>query len=150
MKISEKSTVVLIAAVLGIIVSPAIAFSDTNITMTSYEKTKSMDSVSENTQSETKIDYVMIPNGNALHGQTDFFIPANLGIKTGTTVIWQNFDNYDHIVYGQDEDGTPTGALSSNVLKTGDTFEHKFNDPGKYNYHCALHPWRTGIITVGE
>lgn len=104
----------------------------------------------ESTTSENKIAYVIIPNGNNLQGNTGLYIPQNLEIKSGTTVIWVNADNYGHTVQSQDQDGKPTGSFNSNVLKTGDTFTHKFNELGEYPYYCTLHPWRTGSVTVGN
>ena len=94
------------------------------------------------------IEYVIIPNGNSLLGNVGFYIPLNLGITTGTTVVWQNDDSDVHTVQSQDEDGKPSGDFNSNVLQTSDTFEHKFTDTGEYPYYCTLHPWRVGVVTV--
>jgi len=94
------------------------------------------------------IEYVIIPNGNSLLGNVGFYIPLNLGITSGTTVVWQNDDTDGHTVQSQDEVGKPSGLFNSNVLQTSDTFEHKFTDTGEYHYYCTLHPWRVGVITV--
>jgi len=102
----------------------------------------------ETTDQKSKVDYVIIPNGNNLLGNIGYYIPLNLNIKTGTTVVWQNDDANGHTVQSQDNDGNPTSDFNSNILQTSDTFEHKFEEVGEFTYYCTIHPWRVGIITV--
>lgn len=91
---------------------------------------------------------VLIPNGNSALANTGFFLPLNLEVVRGTTVIWQNEDNIGHTVQSQDNKGNIISMFNSNVLKTGDTFSYKFDKPGVYHYFCTIHPWRIGIVTV--
>ena len=91
---------------------------------------------------------VLIPNGNSALANTGFFLPLNLEIIRGTTVIWQNDDNIGHTVQSQDNKGNVISMFNSNILKTGDTFSYKFDKPGVYHYFCTIHPWRIGIVTV--
>jgi len=96
----------------------------------------------------SNIEYVLIPNGNSATANTGFFVPLNLEIIRGTTVIWQNEDNIGHTVQSQDAQGNIIPVFNSPVLKTGDTFTYKFDKPGVYHYFCTIHPWRIGIVTV--
>ena len=91
---------------------------------------------------------VLIPNGNSALANTGFFLPLNLEVIRGTTVIWQNEDNIGHTIQSQDNKGNAISMFNSNVLKTGDTFSYKFNKPGVYHYYCTIHPWRIGVVTV--
>ncbi|TSA18529.1 MAG: hypothetical protein D4R72_01875 [Nitrosopumilales archaeon] len=91
---------------------------------------------------------VLIPNGNSALANTGFFLPLNLEVVRGTTVIWQNEDNIGHTIQSQDNKGNIISMFNSNVLKTGDTFSYKFDKPGMYHYFCTIHPWRIGIVTV--
>jgi plastocyanin len=91
---------------------------------------------------------VLIPNGNSALANTGFFLPLNLEVIRGTTVIWQNEDNIGHTVQSQDNKGNIVSMFNSNVIKTGDTFSYKFDKPGVYHYFCTIHPWRIGIVTV--
>ena len=99
-------------------------------------------------EEKNTIDYVTIPNGNSLQGNTGYYVPINLVIEPSTTVVWQNEDSNAHTVQSQDDDGKPSGIFNSNVLQTSDTFEHKFSDTGEYHYYCTIHPWRVGVVTV--
>ena len=91
---------------------------------------------------------VLIPNGNFDIANTGFYIPLNLEVSTGTTVIWVNDDSVPHTIQSQDEKGAIIGLFNSAPLMTGETFEHTFNESGVYSYYCSLHPWRVGIVTV--
>ena len=96
----------------------------------------------------SNIEHVLIPNGNSAQANTGFFIPLNLEIIRGTTVIWQNEDNIGHTVQSQDAQGNIIPLFNSPVLTTGDTFTYKFDKPGVYHYFCSIHPWRIGVVTV--
>ncbi|VVC05931.1 Uncharacterised protein [uncultured archaeon] len=91
---------------------------------------------------------VLIPNGNSALANTGFFLPLNLEVIRGTTVVWQNEDNIGQTVQSQDNKGNIISLFNSNVLQTGDTFSYKFDEPGVYHYFCTIHPWRIGIVTV--
>lgn len=91
---------------------------------------------------------VLIPNGNAEQSNTGFYIPLNLEVPIGTTVVWVNDDNVGHTVQSADDDGNPLGIFNSDLLQTGQRFAHKFDESGVYNYYCTIHPWRVGVITV--
>ena len=94
------------------------------------------------------IENVIIPNGNSLQSNSGFYIPINLQVKSGTTVMWKNEDNFGHTVQSQDEEGKIIPLFNSGIIRTGESFEHKFTEPGEYHYFCSVHPWRVGVITV--
>ncbi len=91
---------------------------------------------------------VILPNGNSDMGNVGFYIPLNLEVTKGTTVIWLNDDVLGHTIQSQDSEGNVIGLFNSDVLETGDRFANKFEEEGVYNYFCTLHPWRVGVITV--
>lgn len=91
---------------------------------------------------------VIIPNGNSEVANVGFYIPLNLEIQSGTTVVWINDDNIQHTIVSQDEKGNVVSLFNSKALKTGERFAHKFEEPGAYHYFCTIHPWRVGVVTV--
>lgn len=91
---------------------------------------------------------ITIPNGNAEQSNTGFFIPLNLQVAVGTTVVWINDDNVMHTIQSQNDAGEPTGLFNSDVLTTGERFAFKFEESGTYNYYCTLHPWRVGQVSI--
>jgi len=72
------------------------------------------------------------------------FTPANVTIQAGTTVRWENFDPFTHTVSSV----TPVGLFDSGALGHGDSFLFQFTKPGIYSYHCTIHSFMTGTVTV--
>jgi len=72
------------------------------------------------------------------------FSPATLNVKTGTTVIWVNQDATVHTVTSDNG-----GFASSENLGQGATYAFKFTTAGAYPYHCSIHTFMKGTITVG-
>ena len=91
---------------------------------------------------------ILIPNGNSAEASTGFYLPLNLEIIRGTTVTWQNQDSLQHDIQSIDSHGNIIPVFNSGLLKTGDTFSYKFDNPGVYHYFCTIHPWRIGTVTV--
>ena len=57
----------------------------------------------------------------------------DLTIDAGSTVIWTNRDPVDHDVASMD------GAWASTVLKPGESYQRRFDQPGVVRYVCTLH-----------
>ena len=68
------------------------------------------------------------------------FSPASISINAGDTITWTNHDSVPHQIAGN--------SFGSSPLSNGQSYSFKFNSAGTYNYHCAIHPSMTGIITV--
>lgn len=72
------------------------------------------------------------------------YSPDNLTLVIGVnnTVTWTNNDSSIHTVTAND------GSFDSGYLNPGDSFTHTFTTAGVYEYHCQLHPWMVGYVTV--
>jgi plastocyanin len=74
---------------------------------------------------------------------SDFqFSPASMQVAQGTTVTWTNNGPTNHT------STSDTGVWDSGVLPAGKSFSFKFNSPGTFAYHCAIHPNMKATITV--
>lgn len=71
------------------------------------------------------------------------FEPAAVNVKAGETVTWRNDANMPHTVSARGEGGPKSATLGS-----GQAFSHTFDEPGTYEYYCALHPGMTGKVVV--
>ena len=86
------------------------------------------------------------PNGSNIITIKDFaFSPANLTIKTGTTVTWMNQDGAVHQI---DSDSKTPVDFTSDSLVNGESFSFTFTQPGTYTYHCVYHAPMKGTIIV--
>ncbi len=73
------------------------------------------------------------------------FIPAQVTIKAGQTVRWQNQEKRQyHSVWfealGEEE--------PEDYLFPDDSYQRKFDQPGNYPYRCGPHPKMLGSIHV--
>ena len=74
------------------------------------------------------------------------FDPADVTVKAGTTVKWTNTDDLPHTVT---KDGGPGADFDSgNLNPGGGEFEQTFDEPGKVDYVCTIHPGQAGSVTV--
>ncbi|MFA5931029.1 MAG: plastocyanin/azurin family copper-binding protein [archaeon] len=71
------------------------------------------------------------------------YYPAELTIKKGDTVAWQNYDSSQHTVTS--DIGT---ELDSGLRAKGSVYQHTFNTIGEYAYHCTSHPSMKAKIIV--
>jgi amicyanin len=72
------------------------------------------------------------------------FEPAELSVKSGTTVTWINEDDIPHTVVATNK------AFRSKALDTDDKFSFTFTAPGSYEYFCSLHPHMKAMVVVSE
>ena len=70
------------------------------------------------------------------------FSPTPLTVKVGATVTWVNHDDMPHSVV------FPKLKLKSLAMDTDESFSHKFDQPGTYDYVCGLHPHMHGQVVV--
>jgi plastocyanin len=71
------------------------------------------------------------------------FLPATLTISVGTAVIWTNDTVVLHTVTSD------TGVFHTpSPLNSNQTFQVLFTKPGTFPYHCEIHPYMVGTITV--
>jgi len=73
------------------------------------------------------------------------FSPASLTVKAGSTVTWTNNDATTHTVTG--DTGT---TLNSGNLAPSQTYSKTFTTQGTFGYHCSIHPFMTGTVTVTQ
>ena len=72
------------------------------------------------------------------------FNPPNISVAPGTTVTWVNNDTVPHTTTADD------GTWDSETLQPGQSFSFTFSSAGTFPYHCEIHPFMTGTVTVGE
>ncbi len=70
------------------------------------------------------------------------FGPPEIRIRAGDTVRWVNEDPVAHTVTADD------GTFDSDLLENGEGFSRRFDDPGRYPYHCTPHPFMSGVVVV--
>jgi plastocyanin len=75
-------------------------------------------------------------------GSAYAFSPASLTIKHGVALTVTNTTAAPHTVTADN------GAFDSGTVNPGSTTTMMFSNPGSYPFHCAIHTYMTGTITV--
>ena len=70
------------------------------------------------------------------------FTPAEITIAPGESVTWTNDDGAPHGLAYHD------GAKGTDLMLPGATFSRRFDQPGTYDYNCAVHPYMIGRVVV--
>jgi len=70
------------------------------------------------------------------------FTPDAVTIPAGAAVTWTNRTDAPRTVTSD------TGAFESGRLAENQTFRFTFTTPGTYAYHCSIHPYMHGTVTV--
>ena len=70
------------------------------------------------------------------------FDPPQISLSAGRTVSWINDDSIQHTVTSDE------GLFDSGPRSPGDTFDNTFDSTGEFGYHCAIHPFMTGVVIV--
>ena len=77
--------------------------------------------------------------------QFNQFVPTEIAVAAGTTVVWLNEDYASgefHDVIADDR------SFVSDVFGPGSSFSVLFEFPGTYTYYCSLHVGMNGTVVV--
>jgi plastocyanin len=105
-----------------------------------------------NASPETFAPYVVrIPPGAAAN-DTIHFYPQEINIPSETMIAWVNGDPaVKHTVTsGSPGDEDSGEAFNSGALPYPSFFQYKFDEAGEFPYHCSMHPFLTGIVSVND
>jgi nitrite reductase (NO-forming) len=93
---------------------------------------------------------VSIAAGSSNPSATEFFVPTEISVPSGTTVTWTNDDSTIHTVVEGGPQGGAAGepAFDSSIIAPKGTWDHTFDTAGEFDYYCSLHPFMTGKVTV--
>jgi amicyanin len=68
--------------------------------------------------------------------------PDAITIHAGDSVVWTNNEVMPHTVTFKDH------SPSSRLMQRGQTFTRVFDQPGTYEYFCAIHPKMVARVVV--
>lgn len=80
--------------------------------------------------------------GSAATIQNFAFQPATINAKAGQKVTWTNDDSTTHTVTADN------GSFDSGDLSPGKSFSSTLAKSGTIKYHCSIHPFMHGTVSV--
>ncbi|WP_297440868.1 protease inhibitor Kazal-type [Nitrosopumilus sp.] len=107
--------------------------------------------VKEYTTSKLPSRLVSIPAGTSVPGCEDVdkcYDPSTVIIFKGGEIIWRNDDSSAHTVSSGNIVNGPDNLFDSGLILSDETFSHKFEKVGKYDYFCMIHPWAKASVIV--
>ena len=76
------------------------------------------------------------------------YVPHEATTDKGGEVKWTNNDETIHTVTSGKAGDDHGGHDFDVIVEPGQTFQHKFEKAGSFPYHCKIHKWMEGTITV--
>lgn len=91
------------------------------------------------------------PTTNEVSMDGNSFVPGNLTVEVGATVVWTNNSNVVHTVTSG-SDGSHDGLFDSGDVAPDEQFSYTFTETGTYPYYCIPHvnQGMTGTIEVED
>lgn len=83
-----------------------------------------------------------------IQAEPPFFSPNNLAVTLGTSLTWKNYTHEAHSIVSDDCVRLSGCSFDSGVLRPDEGYSLPFLNPGRYPYHCGLHPFMRGLLTV--
>ncbi len=92
---------------------------------------------------------ITIPAGAATPGNTPY-VPTEMSVKKGESVTVVNNDNAPHTATSGNgpEDAGQAFDTSLIMAAASGTIDTSTLDTGEYPYHCTVHPFMKGTLTV--
>lgn len=127
------------------------ASSNTNIAPQASSSPSSTESSKNSTSSTPTLSSDIVVKNVSIVGikKDKSFDPNPIEIKAGDSITWTNDDNEVHTVTSGSQDASNMGhEFDSGTLASGQSFTHKFEKPGTYEYFCSFHESMTGKVIV--
>ena len=83
-----------------------------------------------------------------IHSEPPFFAPNQLTIAFGTPLQWNNRTPEPHSIVSDDCRSRANCSFESGLLSPNEVFALPRLSPGRYPYHCGIHPFMRGHLTI--
>lgn len=77
-----------------------------------------------------------------------FFSPNHLKVRLNTPLTWENQTGEAHSIVADDCRSRSQCSFDSGVIRPDHQFALTRLAPGQYPYHCGLHPFMRGLLTI--
>jgi plastocyanin len=120
-----------------------------------------MSSISQTSTQGKPIQISIQPGSNQPQGSASqqnqlytnhYYLPTDLQIIPGTTIVWTNNDTVSHRVLSgistqrPQNPFTPDGKFDSGILTPGQSFQFTINDVGIIRFYDPSYTWMNGVI----
>lgn len=86
-----------------------------------------------------------------IEDSSPYFVPVTATIASGSPIRWENPTPTHHtITHNACVDNSAPCAFDSGTVAPGETYTLPGLPPGRYPYHCRIHPIMRGVLTVTD
>ncbi len=116
----------------------------------SYAQANSNNTQFSNTVQPTYI--IQMTTGAGTNYKFQHYYPLNAAVPIGTTVGWINLDPEQlHTITSGEPNSIGAGKIfNSGLIPYQGMVQYTMDEPGRFVYHCQIHPWMVGNVYVGE
>ena len=79
---------------------------------------------------------------------TPYFSPNTVTVVTGVSIHWENSTHMAHSIMSDTCLKGSQCVLDSGIIPPNRIYEIPHLSPGRYPYHCSLHPFMRGTLTI--
>lgn len=104
-------------------------------------------------QNTIQATYIIdMTTGAGINYKFQHYYPLNAAVPLGTTVGWINLDPEQlHTITSGEPNSKDSGkTFNSGLIPYQGMVQYTMNNPGKFVYHCLIHPWMVGNVFVGD
>ena len=77
-----------------------------------------------------------------------YFSPNSVTVSAGTLIRWENDTGEAHTIIADECVRGSRCRFDSGIIRPHERYDLLALPPGRYTYHCGLHPFMRGTITV--
>ena len=77
-----------------------------------------------------------------------YFSPSHMRLTPGISITWENSTSEPHSIVSDDCASLSRCSFDSGLIRPRGQFELTHLAPGHYAYHCGIHPFMRGILTI--
>ncbi|MEO7861432.1 MAG: hypothetical protein ABIU05_13515 [Nitrospirales bacterium] len=84
----------------------------------------------------------------AIQADPPFFSPNHLMVRLDTSLTWKNYTREAHSIVADDCQSRSQCSFDSGIIRPDHQFVLTRLAPGAYPYHCGLHAFMRGLLTI--
>lgn len=92
----------------------------------------------------------MAPTIITMEGWSPYYLPFEARVSPGSPIQWVNPTASPHTIRHDACVKEGPCAFDSGVVQPNGSFKIPALSPGRYSYHCELHPIMRGVVVVGD
>ena len=128
----------------SILVAIAIAIVSASVHHISFNLVNASSNASQTTPQPLVSNTITIPVGAQNPSNGIFYEPPDALVSDGANVIWHNEDSVQHTATADN------GSFDTGFIKPGQSASVTVRGSGVIPYHCNIHPWMHGKITISS